>query len=453
VLSGLGMCLIGSAPAGGKDGDVLRMTVTTNSVSVPGVRIRAGQLAVRVYRLRNFAEYGLRGLGVRDPQVAGGSVRCPRDFLAPLGTMTCRAEVAPRPGRHLVRVTAAGAAAWEEYGRARASATAGYEVRPAVLTLRRTASQKRLFYRIAYAGPAALENLRLHDPLLHDPRLRKAAPLTCSSGAGLPRRLPAGGSVECWAPGPAGPGRHASVARVSGTAKDRAVSAKGARLPPLALSARAAAGYSVPVPPPPATRPSAPPEGGRPRPPGTAPTRGATPPPVTTPPGTAPPGAPPAGTPPRPAPRPPVPPRPPAEGTPPQPEPGGQPLPGAPPGGLPAPPPGDAAGPAGDAAAAPPAPPGAAGAADPYFLAAGPAAPVGPVPDAPPFTTPDPPPDGASPTRLPRSSALSARPSRTDGDGLMQPADWAVMAFLIVLIPAVLAAMSFDSRKSKSSGK
>lgn len=238
-----GVCLLGAAPGGGGAEDALRMTVRTNSVPAVGVPVRAGQELIRTYHLRNNAEYGLRTVKVVDPQVFGGVVPCPRAFLKPLETMVCRAVVPAAAGRHVDPVTATGNPTWEKYRSARVSVPAGYDGHASALTLRRSASQERLSYHLTYSGPAPLDNVRLRDPLLSSD-----AALRCPSATGLPRRLAAGQSVECWAPAPKEPGRYESVALVSGTMADRAVSPTGTWLPPLVLSTRAAAGYSVPRP-------------------------------------------------------------------------------------------------------------------------------------------------------------------------------------------------------------
>lgn len=243
ALVGIGVCLLGSAPLGGGDGDALRMAVSTNSVPVAGVPVRMGQELIRTYQLRNFAEYGLHSVKVVDEQAVGGAARCPRTSLPPLGTMVCRAVVRAVAGRHVGRVRASGVPTWQGYRSASVAVSAGYDARTSVLTLERAASQKRLSYRLVYSGPAALENLQLRDPLLD------AAALRCASGGGLPAVLPAGTELECWAPAPDRPGRHESVARASGTTADGAVSPEGRPLPLLALAAQAAAGYTVPAPP------------------------------------------------------------------------------------------------------------------------------------------------------------------------------------------------------------
>ncbi|MET9700829.1 hypothetical protein ABZY31_28495 [Streptomyces sp. NPDC006529] len=465
---GICACLLGSAPAGGGDGDALRLAVSTNGVPAPGVQVRSGQQLLRLYHLRNLAEYGLENVEVRDPQVVGGTARCPSTSLAPLGTMTCRATLPALAGRHTVRVAATGVPAWEGYHSPRASAPAGYDAHASTLTLLRSASQKRLSYRLAYAGPADLEGVRLRDPLL-----LTAGPLTCSTGPGLPRRLPAGAGVECWATAPARPGRYESVAVASGTTPDRAVSPTGSMLPPLALTAEASAAYSVPAPPPPpaAPRPAAPvPPPGSPRPPGGSPPRGTAP-------GTSPPRGP-SGrtTPPRGAARP-------GPGSVPAP------APGAPPRGARAQPPGNAPGAAADAAAgaaagvAPgaaaatagvPFAPGVAAAPGTQFLAAGPGTPAAAAPPAlppaapaaaepptgpttpsgtgpvtPPATPPTAPPPSAPAARRPPGTALSDVGPPPRREPLADSLDWAFITLLIVLFPALLAAMSSTSRTSK----
>lgn len=79
----------------------------------------------------------------------------------------------------------------------------------------------------------------------------------------------------------------------------------------------------------------------------------------------------------------------------------------------------------------------------------------------PPGTSPDGPVPGdrpaatatASTTSLPQGAARSGLPSlQTDG-GLVNSLDWAIMAFLMVIIPAVLMAVTLDSRSSKSQKK
>lgn len=433
TLSGIAVCLLGSVPMGGTDKGALKMAVSTNSVTSPGVQVRERQNLVRVYQLRNLAEYGLRNIEVRDAQVAGGIVRCPRASLKPLGAMTCRAKIVALAGRHIGQVTATGVAARKEYGRARAAVSAGYNAHSAVLTLRRSASQKRLFYRLVYSGPAGLENLRLQDPLL-----RGAGPLKCSSGAGLPGRLPPAGNIECWASAPDSPGRHASVARASGTTADRAVSTTGSLLPPLALSAKAAAGYSVPSPSA-ATRPDGP---SRPAGSSIATPRATSS--ATRPDGPSRPAASPRAT-----------------------SPLVTPLPGAPPLALTAPGPGSGGvgllygeltpGPWAPAAVSGAVAAGAGGTGE--FLA--PPSLAEPGQRLPPATSPDGPIAGdrpvatptASTASLPRGAARSALPPlQTDG-GLVSSLDWAIMAFLMVIIPAVLMAATLDSRSSKSQKK
>ncbi|MET3987939.1 hypothetical protein ABIC27_005842 [Streptomyces sp. PvR034] len=429
VLSlGLLGCLLGAAPKGGSDSGVLRLSVATNTVSRPGVHVRVGQRLVRVYRLRNYAEYGLDDLEVRDAQAPGGRARCPEPSLAPLGTMTCRAEIVASAGPHTVRVTATGVPAWEGLPGGGADAPAGYEAHHSALVLQRSASQKRLSYRLMYAGPTRLDDLRLDDPLLGN-----AGALRCSGGAGLPGRLLPGGSVDCWAPAPAGPGRHRSVARATGTTADRAVSSAGSLLPPLPLAAEAAAEYVVPAPPR-AIRPPGGPSAGPSR---TPPTPGNVRPPRT-------PRPPRAQRPPR-APRPPG-----ASIRPSAPTPLSPPGVAAPPGGLP-----PGAGPgqvpgagAGDAAAgAMLRPPGAPTAPGRRFLLN--ANPPARVPARPPAT-----PGAVSAHPPPPGRALSGQqPSSPRRETLMDRVDWAVLTLLIVLIPALLAAMSFESRKATSRGK
>lgn len=405
------------------------MAVSTNSVTAPGVQVRERQQLIRVYQLRNLAEYGLRNIEVRDAQVTGGSIRCPQTSLKPLGTMTCRATIVALAGRHIGQVTATGVATRKEYGRAQVATSAGYNAHSAKLTLRRSASQKRLFYRLTYTGPAGLENLRLRDPLL-----REAGTLKCSSGAGLPKRLPTGGNVECWAAAPDSPGRHASVARASGTTADRAVSTTGSLLPPLALAAEAAAGYSVPGPPAAARQ--------------DGPTRATASPRATSsatrPDGRLPPTSPPRATPPLVTTLPALP----LEGsTAPGPGPGGaDPVTGV----LP---PGPRAPFAVSGAAAAEA--GVAGEflAPPYLAEPGQrfppgSRPGGPVPGDRPVTTPT-----ASPASRPQGAARSALPSPPTGGGLVNTLDWAIMAFLMVIVPAVLVAMTLDSRSSQSQKK
>ncbi|WP_369382598.1 hypothetical protein [Streptomyces sp. cg36] len=390
ALAGVGVCLLGSAPRGGGDGGALRMSVSTNSVVSVGVRVRAGQELMRAYRLRNLAEYGLRDVKVVDAQAVGGVAACPRASLAPLGTMVCRAAVRAVAGRHVVRVTATGVPTWEEYGTAAATASAGYDARASVLTLERAASQKRLFYRLVYSGPAALENVRLRDPLL-DP-----AALRCVPGGGLPARLPTGSALECSAPAPDRPGPHESVARATGTTADEAVSPAGTPLPPLALEAEAPGGYTVPVPPRRA-RPVAPvgqAAGGR---------RG--------------PGAPLRGAPPRPGPPAAV-----------APLPGGAPPAPLAPGflaglGVPVPP----------GVAVPPgiAPGGVAG-----------VAPAGRTPGrAVPTTGP-----------LPPDTAVAAHRPQRGGSPLDEGMDWAFISLVVVAFPALLVAITSVSRKSAPQG-
>ncbi len=239
---GMGVSLVGAAPRGGGEQGVLRLSVSTNSMATVGVRVRTGQQVSRTYRMRNFAEYGLKAVKLTDPQVPGGFVPCPHTAIPPLGVMVCRASMPALTGRRVERVVATGVATWEEYGTARASASAGYEGLASSLALERTASQKRLTYRVSYSGPADLENVQLQDPMLASSQLR------CGAGLPVPSRLPSGTQLECWGPAPEQPGRHESVARVSGTTSDRAVSESGTSLPALALSAQAAAGYTVPEP-------------------------------------------------------------------------------------------------------------------------------------------------------------------------------------------------------------
>ncbi|PKV90072.1 hypothetical protein BX283_7733 [Streptomyces sp. TLI_146] len=409
VLASAGVCLLGAAPLGGGDGDALRMAVSTNSVSVVGVRVRVGQELIRTYRLRNFAEWGLRDVKVVDAQAVGGVARCPRGALAPLGTMVCRAVVRAAAGRHVSRVTATGVPTWEGYRSAYAAAPAGYDARASVLTLERSASQKRLSYRLVYSGPAPLENVRLRDPLL-DP-----AALRCASGGGLPPSLPAGSDLECGAPAPDQPGPHESVARISGTTADKAVSWTGKPLPPLALAAEAVGGYTVPVP----SRPSMPPRRARPvRPDGLSGSVG-------------------EGM------------RRLARGVLPR---GAQDRPGPSATAVPrreAPllPPGSAALPPG------PVPPGALGflgvPVPPGVPVTGDvfgAGPFGPTPGRPVPVVPT-----AAP--LPPGAALSGRRGHPPGDPLEEGMDWAFISLMVVAFPALLAAITSVSRRSNPPGE
>ncbi|MFI1104618.1 hypothetical protein [Streptomyces melanogenes] len=405
VLAGVGVCLLGLAPVGGGDGDALRMAVSTNSVSVVGVRVRAGQEIIRTYRLRNFAEYGLRDVRVVDAQAVEGAARCPRASLEPLGSMACRAVVRAVAGRHVGRVVATGVPTWQGYRVASVAVSAGYDARVSELTLERAASQKRLSYRLRYAGPAPLENLRLEDPLLD------AAPLRCASGDGLPVGLPSGSDLECWAPAPAQPGRYESVARASGTTADGAVSPAGTPLSPLALAAEAAGGYTVPTPPE-RTRPAGPggPVPGERRrlvrqvpPRGPAARRSQ-------------PGAPAAAGPRR-------------AGTAPAPGPAAPLVPGVVARlGVPVPP-------------GPPLPPG-------FSVPGGTvgAAPAGRAPGLPVPAVP-------TPGALPPGSAVAGRRLRPPGGVLDEGMDWAFISLVVVAFPALLVAVTSVSRTSNSPGE
>ena len=240
----------GAVQRGVEDAEALRLEVATNTVTAPGVLVRQGEALVRTYRLRNLAEYPLRSVRIRDAQVSPAAFVCGGGRLGPLGELTCVSMLRAGTSSGMVTVTAS-ALAPAPYAAPQVRARAGFRVRDAGLslrrTVRRTGGEVRLAYLVSAAGTVPLDDLRLVDPLLANARL------LCAGHPGLPPRLAPAGSVGCSALVTAVPGTHRSLGRISAAADDGAVADDGRPLPALALAAVADGGYAYAVPPGPPT--------------------------------------------------------------------------------------------------------------------------------------------------------------------------------------------------------
>ncbi len=299
---------------GGEVHDELRLSVSTNASTDPGVRLRAGEPATRTYHLSNRAEYPLGAVLLSDPQLPGGRLACGADrSIPPGGSLDCTATFAAAPGPQAAQVTAV-ADAPDHLPQAHADAPVGYLGITAGLRLTRVGapSGTGLSHRSAprTSPPGALEpapgpaprpavgpatGTAASRPGASTRALPGAAPglvsdvggtvelqyrleafgdvpITAASiTEGLPglgavdcagpdggRTLTPGQAVDCRATGTARPGRQTGTARAGGLADDATVGPDGTRQAPRQVSAEADGAYDGLRPTPPGPEPAGP---------------------------------------------------------------------------------------------------------------------------------------------------------------------------------------------------
>ncbi len=111
---------------GGEVHNELRLSVSTNAGTDPGVRLRAGEPATRTYHLSNHAEYPLGSVVLSDPQLPGGLLSCGADRSIPSGgTLDCTATFTVAAGPQTAQVAAV-ADAPDHLPQAHAEAPTGY---------------------------------------------------------------------------------------------------------------------------------------------------------------------------------------------------------------------------------------------------------------------------------------------------------------------------------------
>ncbi|MGW4813097.1 hypothetical protein ACWEPB_15835 [Kitasatospora cineracea] len=295
---------------GGEVHDELRLSVSTNASTDPGVRLRAGEPATRTYHLSNHAEYPLGGVLLSDPQLPGGRLACGADrSIPPGGAFDCTATFTAAAGPQAAQVTAV-ADAPDHLPQAHADAPTGYLGITAGLRLTRvgTPSGTGLSHRSAprtpppdtpepAAGPVtvAATGTAAPRPGASTRALPGAAPglvtdvggtielqyrleafgdvpITAASiTEGLPglgtvdcagsdggRTLAPGQAVDCRATGTARPGRQTGRARADGLADDATVGPDGTRQAPRQVSAEADGAYDGLRPTPPTPEPAGP---------------------------------------------------------------------------------------------------------------------------------------------------------------------------------------------------
>ncbi|WP_123818374.1 hypothetical protein [Kitasatospora cineracea] len=291
---------------GGEVHDELRLSVSTNASTDPGVRLRAGEPATRTYHLSNHAEYPLGGVLLSDPQLPGGRLACGADrSIPPGGALDCTATFTAAAGPQAAQVAAV-ADAPDHLPQAHADAPAGYLGITAGLRLTRvgTPSGTGLSHRSAprtsppgttepAAGPAS--GAAAPRPGASTRALPGAAPGLVSdvggtielqyrleafgdvpiTGASITEGLPGLGTVDCAGPdggrtlapgqavdcraaGTARPGRQTGRARADGLADDATVGPDGTRQAPRQVSAEADGAYDGLRPTPPTPEPAGP---------------------------------------------------------------------------------------------------------------------------------------------------------------------------------------------------
>ncbi|MEV7215752.1 hypothetical protein AB0O31_22005 [Kitasatospora cineracea] len=280
---------------GGEVHDELRLSVSTNASTDPGVRLRAGEPATRTYHLSNHAEYPLGGVLLSDPQLPGGRLACGADrSIPPGGALDCTATFTVAAGPQAAQVAAV-ADAPDHLPQAHADAPAGYLGITAGLRLTRvgTPSGTGLSHRSAprtsppgtpepalepAAGPATatvasrpgastralpgaapglVSDVGGTIELQYRLEAFGDVPITAASiTEGLPglgavdcagpdggHTLAPGQAVDCHATGTARPGRQTGTARADGLADDATVGPDGTRQAPRQVSAQADGAY------------------------------------------------------------------------------------------------------------------------------------------------------------------------------------------------------------------
>ncbi|MFJ4675180.1 hypothetical protein [Kitasatospora sp. NPDC088783] len=285
---------------GGEVHNELRLSVSTNAGTDPGVRLRAGEPATRTYHLSNHAEYPLGSVVLSDPQLPGGRLSCGADRSIPPGdTLDCTATFTVAAGPQTAQVAAV-ADAPDHLPQAHAEAPTGYLGIAAGIRLTRvgTPGGTGLSRRSAPRTPPSdlrgsiLESTRASAPgsaiesatgtasgptagAATRPATRAVAgvggtvelqyrleafgdvPITAASVTeGLPglstvdcagpdggHTLSPGQAVDCRATGTARPGRQTGTARAVGLADDATVGPDGNRQAPRQVSAVADGAY------------------------------------------------------------------------------------------------------------------------------------------------------------------------------------------------------------------
>ncbi|RAJ43232.1 hypothetical protein K353_02256 [Kitasatospora sp. SolWspMP-SS2h] len=285
---------------GGEVHNELRLNVSTNAGTDPGVRLRAGEPATRTYHLSNHAEYPLGSVVLSDPQLPGGRLSCGADrSIPPGGTLDCTATFTVAAGPQTAQVAAV-AEAPDHLPQAHTETLTGYLGIAAGIRLTRvgTPGGTGLSRRFAPRTPPSdlrgsiLESTRASvlgstaesatgtasgptTGAATRPATRAVAgvggtvelqyrleafgdvPITAASVTeGLPglgtvdcagpdggHTLPPGQAVDCRATGTARPGRQTGTARAVGLADDATVGPDGNRQAPRQVSAEADGAY------------------------------------------------------------------------------------------------------------------------------------------------------------------------------------------------------------------
>ncbi|GGQ98897.1 hypothetical protein GCM10010195_63350 [Kitasatospora griseola] len=265
---------------GGEVGEVLTLSVSTNTSTDLNVRLRADEVASRTYHLVNHADYQLTDLVLKDPQLPGGQAQCDAGrSIPPGGSIDCTASFTALGGSQAAQATAI-ADAPNRLPQAHVDAPVGYQGITAGLRLTRVGSptgsgvsrsRRAIPEAVPPAGtrrtaPRALTAVAgtlelwyyleaFGDVPITDISVVEGLPdvgaVTCS-GPDAGRTLAPGQGVDCQAAGTALPGHQTGTVRADGLADDATVGPDGSRQAPRHVFADAPGAYDGLSPTPPA---------------------------------------------------------------------------------------------------------------------------------------------------------------------------------------------------------